>query len=424
LIEQRKRSAGWRVVPRVVLYVPRLIAKAVFAVPRAGLRTYHRLRLKARFLEIFFNDDRTIGVFPSFFVESGFGLNAGVRYIHREIFGSQGTLRLRTGYGGTSNFVVSGGADTGAFANGRVQVDVDGVYRVAPRDRFYGYGNRDLEAIDMPAADIDPLTTSGNFETRYRQAGFQLDFATAIRLAPRLRVVLTETYDRRDFKPFAGSSPSIDDVFDVAALPGYSGTSHLYSQLELRFDTRRVTRPYLWEPAHSTGWRLAGRLGYQAGFEDDPSKHVRWELDAQRVFDLYGGDRVLVLRLLSENVAGDVDRIPFVSLPTLGGPELLRGYQRGRFRDKHSLLGTIEYRYPLLRMLSGFLFVDAGQVFRRASDFELADSRLGYGIGIQLHSQSATIGRFFIASSTDGGLFVRFSLSPALDTGSRGEQVL
>jgi outer membrane translocation and assembly module TamA len=142
----------------------------------------------------------------------------------------------------------------------------------------------------------------------------------------------------------------------------------------------------------------------------------------QRLIPLYTGDRVIALRAYTEGISSKRGDTPFVELPRLGGPLLLRGYSRDRFRDRIAMLGTAEYQYPLARNVWAFFFVDSGRVFNTYSDVELADFRLGYGFGLQTHSQDAFQSRVHVASSTDGGLLFSLSFDPVFQVGARTER--
>ena len=145
--------------------------------------------------------------------------------------------------------------------------------------------------------------------------------------------------------------------------------------------------------APSTGWRTLAFGGPAWGIDGDRTNYLRYGLEARRYFDLYAGDRVLLLRAYAEGVTavGAGGYVPFTDLPRLGGPQQLRGYTRDRFRDRLAVLGTVEYRYPIWNELAGFLFVDAGRVLRgrrcagHAGAIAAAGLRVGGGGGLEMH---------------------------------------
>jgi len=60
--------------------------------------------------------------------------------------------------------------------------------------------------------------------------------------------------------------------------------------------------------------------------------------------------------------------VPFDQLPSIGADTALRGYPRGRFRDRHLLSGQVELRTPRWRRLGAVVFAGAGTVASQASD--------------------------------------------------------
>ena len=134
--------------------------------------------------------------------------------------------------------------------------------------------------------------------------------------------------------------------------------------------------------------------------------------DLQRYINLYRGDRILLLRAQLEGVIAPPRKIPFVDYPRLGGSRLLRGYVRGRFRDRVLGVSAVEYRYPISENFAGFAFLDAGSVWRRVSNVSLGDIKLGYGGGLQMHTYRRFLMRVQLAGGEDGVVF-NLSFNPA-----------
>jgi outer membrane protein assembly factor BamA len=121
-------------------------------------------------------------------------------------------------------------------------------------------------------------------------------------------------------------------------------------------------------------------------------------------------------------VIGPLDAVPFFDLPSLGGSQLLRGYERGRFRGKLALLSTLEYRYPVQEGMAAYLFADAGRVYaswQELSPQPLRDVRLGFGGGLQIYSRLGATFLLQLASSIDGGLFVDLFFNTTMEAGNR-----
>jgi outer membrane protein assembly factor BamA len=99
-------------------------------------------------------------------------------------------------------------------------------------------------------------------------------------------------------------------------------------------------------------------------------------------------------------------------MPELGGSRLLRGYQAYRFRDKHRMLLTGEYRWMAGPLVDMALFIDAGKVAAERSDLNFNDLTITQGIGVRFHTPAQTVTRIEIARSHEGTRLV-FAFSPS-----------
>lgn len=424
-VERERPSETWRWAPRALLFVPKVGWQVVWAGPRLGMWAYDRYQVKDRIKGLFFNDSGTAGLYPVAFVETGFGLNAGARLILRDALGSGARFRVRASYGGRLRQLYSAKLTTGELLGDRVELELIGEYQLFPKDRFAGIGNGDTRRFDPAAVPIDPLTSDAAVLTRYRHDDWKVEGGMVVGLTRHVAVRASVALKHRTFDDDVDVEQDVPifGAYDTARLVGYdTGLYNAYGELELMLDTRRAR--YFWQSgaAPSAGWRASAFAGYQLGIGDDPSDHARWGVDVQRYFDLYGGDRVLLVRGYVESIAaGELHEVPFVDLPRLGGPVFLRGYDRDRFRDRSLALATIEYDYPIARGLGGYLFVDAGRVYRSVEDFELDGMRVGFGVGVQAHTLNSFLARVFIATSIDGGFVANLSFDPVFDTRSREE---
>ena len=86
--------------------------------------------------------------------------------------------------------------------------------------------------------------------------------------------------------------------------------------------------------------------------------------------------------------------IPFRESSTADGDHNLRGIVRGKYRDRHLMLLQSEYKSylpdygwlssPWIRNRLGYaVFAEAGQVAHGTGEFDLGESRLGWGFGLR-----------------------------------------
>lgn len=419
-----------RRIGRGLLFVPRWASWIAFSPIRGGLWLFNRFQIGDQANRIFFNDEGTIGVFPVAFVETGFGLNIGARFIYRELFGKKGKLSARLSYGGQYGQFYTAKLTSGKLIE-NAELSIEGAYQIFPRSRFFGIGNQD----DFSAPGAMPISAFAQNEdqevairTRYRHDDYRFKVGSKIDLGHDFSVKLSGAYRHRKFDDNADlreGDVQIEAAYDTMTLVGYDqGLSNIYPEIELIWDSRRPASSYISIANAGSGTKIAAHLGYAKGFGDDPSSYYRYGLDIQHHINILGGDRYLILRGFGEAVSADIDEIPFVDLPKLGGTTLLRGYDRDRFRDRIAAVATVEYNYPLTGILSAYVFTDLGRVYRNFDAItakSLEDFHCGFGGGLQIASLKSFVARVSAFSSTNGGFFFTFSFDPVFDSRSKEE---
>ena len=81
------------------------------------------------------------------------------------------------------------------------------------------------------------------------------------------------------------------------------------------------------------------------------------------------------------NNRGDV---PYKMLSELGGARFLRGYYRGRFRDKNMIVLQQEFRMPVYKMLGIALFGGIGKVAKTIPELKTNEWHYDYGMGLRI----------------------------------------
>jgi outer membrane protein assembly factor BamA len=112
---------------------------------------------------------------------------------------------------------------------------------------------------------------------------------------------------------------------------------------------------------------------------------------------------VLSVRGRVQTTLDEEDVVPYFLLPQLGSGSTLRGYGTGRFRDRHSILTSAEFRWIVNRMAMDMaLFYDAGKVTSRREDLDFEGLKSDWGIGARFHGLSTTVLRLEAARGSDG----------------------
>jgi hypothetical protein len=271
---------------------------------------------------------------------------------------------------------------------------------------FFGVRAGWLDAPEVSYFGLGPDTVSDvktNFGAEQGFAGLTLAF----RPSTWFRIGGDVAYEDFKTKEGAGSDPSIETIFDPITAPGLgSSPTDIHSQAEAAID---------WRP--SAGYARSGGF-YGLTFHDYT------DLDDTFSFSRLDGEIIQHLPILRENwvislrgrvqtTLDDNDIVPYYMMPYLGSGTTLRAYTTGRFRDRHSLLTSAEFRWIPNRIgLDMAILYDAGKVADRLEDLDFNDLATNWGIGARFHGPSTTILRIEGAKSSEGWKFV-FATSAA-----------
>jgi hypothetical protein len=334
--------------------------------------------------------DRPGGFYPYFgSVYSGGGFTLGLGF--RPPLGDNTWLDVKGLYSIRSYKLVEIGATSPTLAGGRLGVAVRAGWRDATQVNFYGLG----------------MGTS----TRDR-TGFRLKQAYAggsLTARPVPWVVLDGAVAFEDYATEAGTgrAPSIEERFTAATAPGLGSSP--------RFVHSAITAGIDWRT--SPGYSRTGGY-YGVGLHDyadvdDTYSFRRLEADLVQHIPLLRETWVVSLRGRVETTLDDDDRVPYFLLPSLGSGSTLRGYASWRYRDRHALLASAEWRWIPNRLgMDMALFFDAGKVASRRADLDLDGLKSDVGIGVRFHGPSFTPLRIEAARGREGWRLV-FAGSPA-----------
>jgi hypothetical protein len=408
--ESEQLSVG-RQAGRGALFLPKVLLQIVLLPVHGVIWVYDRYDLDAHYYATFYNAARTFGIHPDFDYATGFGLMFGARLDSTETFGQHEHLTMGGVYGGTYQVRANAWLDSGARL-GPVKLTIGGNFDRFARLPFYGIGNSSSK-VATPAMPINPLTDDTAALGRYRYQELRAALIADWRVLDDVHLVAQGAVTQLRFSN-STTSPAIDDVFNPADLVGFqNGVSHLYGQLELRWDRRRIAHP-LWETTpYTTGWLVSGFAGRVDGF-DGGRDFEHYGVDLQEFIHFGLGPRMLWLRFWGEGVTGNLDDVPFSELPYLGG-DFLRGYDFARFRDRVSALGTAQYIWDVQRSVDAFVFVDTGRVYSSLDAVTLDGLHVGFGGGLQVHTATDFVFATALALSSDRGVFWTVTLTPYWD---------
>ena len=216
--------------------------------------------------------------------------------------------------------------------------------------------------------------------------------------------VAYEAYDTKEGK---GSAPSIETIYTPATAPGL-GASPTFVRTE-------GTAAIDWRPAPM----YARRGGLYAvsltnfGDLDDTFSFQRLDGEVVQHLPILRETWVISLRARVQTVLDSGDTVPYFLLPQLGSGRTLRAYSTGRFRDRHSLLTSAEFRWiPSRLAMDMAVFYDAGKVANRRGDLNFEDMVDDWGIGARFHGPTSTVLRIEMARGSDGWKLVFATSAP------------
>jgi hypothetical protein len=277
---------------------------------------------------------------------------------------------------------IEASTDSIAIARGRIDARAFTGWRDAPQVAYYGTGNE---------TSVD---TQSNFQLTQGYAG------ATVRARGRARTVYDFALQYEGYTTDRGagsSSPSIEEIFTPATAPGLGANpDFVHMTLSGGFDTR---------PA--AGYARRGGL-YAVSYDnfvDTGSTYTFDRLQAELVqhVPVLRETWVLSFHGVARTTLHDDDSVPYFLLPSLGSGSTLRAYPSWRFRDRHSLLLSGEWRWmPNRTFMDLAIFYDAGKVASRREDLNLEGLKHDWGLGVRFHGLIATPLRVEIARGSEG----------------------
>jgi hypothetical protein len=314
--------------------------------------------------------------FASVYSGGGFTLGAG----YRQYFGDRTHWDVKGLYSEKNYKFIELTTDSWGHGQGRLDLHGRLGWRDATQVAYYGLG-------------IDSPEDRSNFRMKQGYVGGDL----VARPAPIVVVGAGVTYEDYTLEEGTGSAPSIEDMFTPATAPGLGDSpTYLHTAASGGID---------WRPA--AGYARRGGL-YQLTYhnyadQDDTYSFDRVDGEIVQHIPILRENWVISLHGLVQTTLDDEDVVPYFLLPSLGSGSTLRAYPSWRFRDRHSLLLSGEFRWIPNRLgLDMAIFYDAGKVTSRWDDLSLDGLKSNVGVGIRFHGPAATPLRVELAKGREG----------------------
>jgi hypothetical protein len=376
-------------LPRLVLTPPRVVIGLLFGSLRHGMRLAERNGVGTLDPGAVSDDDGALAVYPALAHESGLGPTIGLRVRHDGIGDSGEAITADARFFGRYRHAYRLAFEGDRVLGSRLWLETSSAWQDDPHLLFAGVG-------DLPSAptgtNLSPRQAS--IHTRMRRSGSLSMVRSGYTIGGGdhhlVKLGGTASFDNRKLEG-SDQGPSIETRYDPRRLPGFGERTRT---VELAANVIVDTRD---RPGKTASGVYADL--FAGGVPGTESRYFHYGGDARAFVNLYARDRVLVFRATHDAiVTNDPDALPIVALPELGGPERLRGYERGRFRDLKDISASIEYRYPIHEVLAGLLFIDSGAVGRDYSSLGRADRwHFGGGGGFLLRDRMRSLASIQVA---------------------------
>lgn len=385
------RTPGSNIAKHIALFpfeLPGYALKIGMAPVGVILSLTQRARLLDRMESALSNKDKTLWVYPILDKNPGssFGGGVGVKAINLWKQGYRFDINYRIHVNADMFAALTVGKD-GIFHISKTPADilVDASWAWQHSFNYYGVGNNSTDIVKATynEQDVDGVVRLG------------VEPIKALKLYALLGISASIADNATILIP--------DPVVDFP-----DAYNHWLPYIRFGFGLSHDTRDSVTIPHRGGVQRLEySRYQYIGGSEK--FSYGEYHLLLQHNIPLWSDDNVLLLRTewrFQQLTAGN--SVPFQRMVMLDADHWLRGFDRGRFRDRASCVFNGEYYFPLYRGMRGVIFGDTGRVFPGLANFSFSSFKYSAGAGIDLQPSRVLLARFRIAYGGEG---VKFSLS-------------
>lgn len=353
-------------------------------------------------------ETRQWAVLPEFGYAPDKGPLAGIKFTHRNLFGSGVTFDIDANYALKKQQGLSVNLEQPYLLDGKLLAAFRFQYGFDPQRDFFGLGNNDQGP--------DPASTNA-FQNLYG--------ALTIGYRPIKELSLNFTVGIRNVHIAAGEQlavcgPNIPCPYTSVAfpdLPGvHGGTVNPFS-LSLVWNNRDdFVRP-------TRGWRAILKVTHTNRYLLSDFQYTRYIADLGYLRSYFDDKLVIGARIDGEWVQGPDSSIPYWELAELGGDDTMRGFFPHRFVGKGRALVNLETKFLIYEFdffdiwhikLDGVVFGDGGRVFLNSTDAEnefklnkeifsriVNNFRYSYGGGLRFALGAALVARVDVGFSDE-----------------------
>ncbi len=386
--DEREPGDTGREVAAAVLFVPRLATELFFTATGTVAGVIEEEQVVPRVDDLLHPPEGEVRVFPTAFLETGSSANIGVRVIAhaKNVVGS-----VRGGYGGLHDVVVESRLQLGHPYPLPFSIGLEAFHDQRSSLGFLGLGQHpesDPRNRFQPGA---PTSAS------YREERERFIMSLGFRPLSDVEVLLSTSYQRRRvLDPPSSESTTIAQTFLPGSVPGYLATNQIiYSEVGARIDTRDS------RGGPASGALFEGYFGEGNGTRGTNMRYARYGGRTAAFFPILSESNVLSPKVTvdgMDRLSGDV---PFVEL--VRQPDF-RGFDNRR--DFASVVGSLDYRWTVVRYIGARVFADIATVAPTVPDLPLEDWRFAGGFAFDVFSHSTQLGSVGFSGSKEGFIFL------------------
>lgn len=386
--EEQRPGDTARAALDVALFLPREIVSLFFSATGTAAGLIEDEQVIPRVDDLLNPPPGEIHVFPTAFVETGRSANVGVRAIARaKSFASS----VRAGFGGVHDVVAESKLRFGLAAPVPIALSLEALHDERPSLGYLGVGQR---------PESDPrnafAATSSEQAASYRERRERFIVGGGLRPMSDLELLASSSLSRRHLLDPPDPGPNaLSRVFEPGSVPGADAAFRvIYSELALRGDTRES------RGGPEKGWLLEGYLGRGDAFDGADASFVRAGARGALFLEILHASNVLSPALALDGLSPVHGPVPFVEL--VGQPDF-RGFANRR--DFVSLVGSLDYRWTVMRYLGARLLADVAYVAPDVASLPLDDPRVAGGFAFDVFSRSTQLGTVRAVGSSEGFSF-------------------
>ena len=321
------------------------------------------------------------GFMPAFGdIKRGSGFAPGAGYAHPLSAG--GVIVLKGAYSINNYKMVQMAAQSAPLYGRRLILRGRARWQDAPSVRLYALGS------DSP-----------DFRTGYAETKTEVSSEAAWTPIPLLRLLAGVGLEQ--FVTGLAHGADGDGALLFASMPGAGADPrYVHGQASVAVDSRD-------NPGYSRrGTLLSVAFHNYHQTSDGPYTFQRADAVGEQYIPIVPNHSAVFLSVhVATTMVDSNHAVPFFLLPDLGGRDL-RGFSDYRFRDRHSINWTAEYRWFALKVLDAAIFYDAGKAVAARSSLDFSGLKSSIGGGVRLHGPRTTFLRLELARSSEGFRFI------------------